>query len=185
MAGPFGWDVLVKQSDGTLGGFHKPIYALRQALTLCAKLLCLKKLLKSSALSVKLFCAQLLPFMKSTPGCKWSRHWTRPICQSHFDYIISWIHLFGNNQERCASNTWMIKVTWWRPMSTWRTKRKCWSRMLRITSGFTLLHHRWRIALQINLQERLKTIPGNSSICFSILFSSSHLPLYVRQPHSF
>ena len=35
------------------GGFHKPIYALRQALTLCTKLLRLKKLLKSLAQSVR------------------------------------------------------------------------------------------------------------------------------------
>ena len=52
----------------TRGGFHKPIYALRQALTLCAKLLHPKKLLKSWAQSVKWLCAQLLAFMKSTPG---------------------------------------------------------------------------------------------------------------------
>ena len=49
-------------------GFHKPIYTLPQALTLCAELLCLKKLLKGSAQSVKRLCAQLLAFMKSTPG---------------------------------------------------------------------------------------------------------------------
>ena len=50
------------------GGFHKPIYALRQALTLCADLLHLKKLLKSWAQSVKWLCAKLLAFMKSTLG---------------------------------------------------------------------------------------------------------------------
>ena len=50
------------------GGFQKPIYALRQTLTLCAKLLRLKKLLKSSAQSIKWLWAQLLAFMKSTPG---------------------------------------------------------------------------------------------------------------------
>ena len=57
--------------DMTWGGFHKPIYTLRQALTLCAELLRLKKLLKNSAQSVKWLCAQLLVFMKWTPSnCK-------------------------------------------------------------------------------------------------------------------
>ena len=49
-------------------GFHKPIYALCQALTPCAKLLRLKKLLKISAQSVKWLCTQLLAVMKLTPG---------------------------------------------------------------------------------------------------------------------
>ena len=53
------------------GGFYKPIYTLRQALTLWVKLLRLKKPLKSSAQSVNWFCAQLLPFMKSTPVLPW------------------------------------------------------------------------------------------------------------------
>ena len=48
-----------QQCDGLLtrAGFHKPIYALRQGLTLCAILLHLKKLLKRWAES-----------LKSTPG---------------------------------------------------------------------------------------------------------------------
>ena len=50
------------------GGFLKPIYTLRQALTLCAKLLRLKKLINSWSQSVKWLCAQLLAFMKSTQG---------------------------------------------------------------------------------------------------------------------
>ena len=50
------------------GGFHKPIYALRQAFMLCTKLLRIKKLLKSWAQSVKWLYAQFLAFMKSTPG---------------------------------------------------------------------------------------------------------------------
>ena len=49
--------------------YHKPIYALRQALTLCAELLRLKKHLKRWAQSVKWLCAELLGFMKSTQGC--------------------------------------------------------------------------------------------------------------------
>ena len=51
------------------GEFQKTIYALRQALTLCAKLLRLKKLLKSWAQSVKWLYAQLLAFMKSALEC--------------------------------------------------------------------------------------------------------------------
>ena len=50
------------------GGFYIPIYALRQAPTLCAKLLRQKKVLKSLTQCVKLLCAQLLSIMKSTPA---------------------------------------------------------------------------------------------------------------------
>ena len=50
------------------GGFHKPIYSLPQALTLCPVLLRLKNLPKTLEYSVKLLCAQLLAFMKSTQG---------------------------------------------------------------------------------------------------------------------
>ena len=56
-----------QHGNPTVGGFHKPIYALHQAFTLCAKLLRLKKLLKSLALSVKWLCVQLYALMKSTP----------------------------------------------------------------------------------------------------------------------
>ena len=49
-------------------GLHKPIYTLHQALTLCAILSHLKKLLKSSEWSKKWLLPQLLAFMKSTLG---------------------------------------------------------------------------------------------------------------------
>ena len=43
----------VNEIDLPWGGFNKPIYALRQAFTLCAQLLHLKNLLKNWAQSVK------------------------------------------------------------------------------------------------------------------------------------
>ena len=61
---------------------HKPIYTLRQAFTLCGELLRLKELLKSWEQSVKWLCAQLLAFMKSTPG--WPLNPTWIPFQSHF-----------------------------------------------------------------------------------------------------
>ena len=53
--------------NGTRVGFHKPIYALQQAVDLWAVLLLLKKFLKILAQNVKWLCAQLFAFIKLTP----------------------------------------------------------------------------------------------------------------------
>ena len=49
------------------GQFHKPIYALRQALTLCAELLRLKKASQKLGPEQKSLAQSVNGFMKSTP----------------------------------------------------------------------------------------------------------------------
>ena len=85
-------------------GFHKPIYALRQPLTLCTKLLCLKKLLKSWAQSVKWLCAQLLAIIKSTPGLV-------VLLRMILVGVTSmWSHLFSN----LSSENFLIQFLPWK-----------------------------------------------------------------------
>ena len=81
----------------TIDGFQKPVYALCKALTLCAKLLGLKKLLKSLALSVKWLCAQLLAFIKSTLGCQ--------VWVTMFQTII---FKYRENSQGCSSDNSLL-----------------------------------------------------------------------------
>ena len=83
------------------GGYHKPIYTLCQALTLYAKLLCLKKRLKSWAQIVNWLCAQFLAFMKLTPGLNYAKNpnsiWPKDVrVGRNLNEIIFWLTIYGS-----------------------------------------------------------------------------------------
>ena len=61
------------QEISTRGRFHKPIYALRQAFTLCAELLRLKKASQKLGAERKSLAQSVNGFMKSTQDLPWQR----------------------------------------------------------------------------------------------------------------